>query len=280
MLEMLRDAWSGWLNYTDCGKLIVIFAVLTGYMVLVKKPRGIQGRFVIYGVIAGTLCILPPTAAVLMFYQTRFYDYQWIWSIFPGTALAALGGTLFLTGQWKQDKVYKPFWKKFIRNSALTLMCLGVVLLCGGLGAGEVDAKERQREYENAENVLENVRDICGEKFCLWAPEEILEYARTDGDIRLLYGRNMWDKALNAYSYDSYTEDMEELYLWMEQLTDYDIETNVTEVSEYVQKALTMGADCVLLPEEINGWSPSEENEENLRVIKTEGYYILTRKNA
>ena len=288
MVKMLSDAWSGWLNYTDSGKLVVIFAVLTAYMVFVIKTKGIQRRFVLYGAIAGVLCILPPTAALLMFYQTRFYDYQWIWSIFPGTALAALGGTVFLTEQWKADKKYKPFWIKFIRNSALTLMCVGIVVLCGGLGKESVNAGERREEYERAESVLGDVREICGEDFCLWAPKEILEYARTDGNIRLLYGRNMWDKALDAYSYDTYTEDMEELYLWMESFDEYDIGTGeadaadairMTDVSEYIGKAMDMGADCILIPEGEPGWTPAEESAENLKVIRTDGYYLITAQS-
>ena len=77
-----------------------------------------------------------------------------------------------------------------------------------------------------------------GQTVCLWAPREILETARMQpvavtwmqpvetvgiesvavaGQLpELLYGRNMWDAALNAYTYDVYPEEVQQLYCWME----------------------------------------------------------------
>ena len=287
MWESVRNAWAGWQSFTAGGKLAApVFAAFV-YLVMRKGRLGPAGRLVRYGGVAAALCICPVTAALLMCYQTSFYDYQWIWSMVPMTAMIALGGTVFLTDQWK-----KGGWRIFLYNTALTLLCVGVLLLCGGLRESQVNAAAQRQERVEAENVLAEVRTVCGEKFCLWAPREILEYARTrDGRISLLYGRDMWDAALNAYSYDVYCEEARELYLWMEYLREYGAEgfgtaESAEEGREYVRRAFAMGADVVLLPADIPGLNEAESDAENLKshvlsfgedveIIGLEGYFLL-----
>lgn len=291
MWEILRNAWSGWLAFTDGGKLAVLFAALAGYLLLGKKRRGPQRRLAVYGSIAAFLCIFPVTAALLMLYQTAFYDYPWIWSMVPFTAVIALGGTVFLTDSLRQG----VGWRSILHNVALTLLCAGVLVLCGGLGESSLDVEslpgggspdvggteavgERQNR-EDAAAILEELCARCGEgDICLWAPREILEYARSEnGQIRLLYGRNMWDVSLDAYSYDVYSEQQQDLYRWMEQLTDDAAGTGAAEGREYVRKAFSMGADCILLPMEIQGWNPAETEweKENVEAEELGQYYLL-----
>ena len=278
MWEYLRNAWSGWLDFTDRGKLAAIFIALCAYLLLNSRLRGPQRRLAVYGGIAVFLCVFPLTAAVLMKYQTLFYDYPWIWSAVPFTAVIALGGTVFLTDRWRQGRGYRTF----AYNTALTLLSVGALALCGGLGESGIDAVQERQNREYAATVLREVyagdAEHGGEgDFCLWAPREILEYARSENSrIRLLYGRNMWDIALNAYSFDSYSEDKNELYEWMEQLTDYGVSVRAAEGQEYVQRAFSLGADCVLLPVEMQGWSPAETVwGENVEVQKLDRYYLL-----
>lgn len=281
VFELIQNAWAGWLKYTDAGKLVALVLAAILYLGLFRKVKGPGGRLLLYGTVSSVLCICPLTAAILMAYQTRFYDYQWIWSMVPVTALIAFGGTVFLTEQYKPGKG----WKTIFKNTIVTIASVSLVLLCGGMGQGSVDAVKTHEDRVHSETVLGEVRMLCGEDVCLWAPSKILEYARLDGKMQLFYGRNMWDAALNAYSYDSYTEEQKELYLWMEKLDDWDIEISVAEVEENIQKAFASGVNCVLLPTGMSDWLEDSESEAVLlerlaetgaEVTKLEDYYLLS----
>lgn len=279
MWEAVENAWAGWQTFTDGGKLVAPAIAAIAYLAMRKGRLGPAGRLVRYGGVAAVLCICPVTAALLMCYQTAFYDYPWIWSMVPLTALIALGGTVFLTDQWKMGR---GGWRTFLYNAVLTILCVGVLVFCGSLGEHQVDAAAQRQERVQAEAVLAKVRAACGEEFCLWAPREILEYARTqDGKISLLYGRDMWDAALHAYSYDVYSEEAEALYLWMEHVRDYGAEGFETkegaeEGRECVRRAFSMGADVVLLPENIPGLEKRALLfGEDVEIIELEGYLLL-----
>ncbi len=279
VLNWIESAGLGWTAYMDGGKLAALALAAALFMGLTVGKRGNKGLLVLYGSLMMVLCICPITAAGLMAYQTRFYDYQWIWSMVPVTALIALGGTVFLTEEWKASGGMGRF-----RALIVTVASVLVVVLCGGLGAGSVDTVAARQRADHAENVLAKVRTHCGTDVCLWAPAKVLEYARLDGETKLLYGRNMWDAALNAYSYDAYSEEQKELYVWMEKLDDWQIEITVDEVEEYVNRAYACGADCILLPTEMSDWLVEPESEtvllERLEksgagVNELEGYYLL-----
>lgn len=281
MWEMIENAWTGWLAYTDGGKLAALTIAAIVYLTLAVKLKGPKGRLVLYGGVLTVLCICPVSAAILMVYQTRFYDYQWIWSLVPVTALIALGGTMFLTGQWKSGKG----WKIILHNGVVTVASVLLLFLCGGMGKGSVDTVQAELDRGHAEAVLEEVRQLYGDEVCLWAPADILEYARFNSKMQLLYGRNMWDVALNAYSYDIYSEEQKELYQWMEYLDDWDIEISVAEVEENVLRGFRAGADCILLPAEMSDWLEGAETEDLLleclgaedsrEVTVLEGYYLV-----
>ncbi len=281
MGEYLHNAWSGWLGYTSAGKLAVLFLALTAYLVLGRGLKGPRARLVFYGGITAVLCILPVTAAILMKYQTLFYDYQWIWSLVPVTAVIALGGTVFLREQWKTGGGYRTFG----RNVLLTLLCVGTLVLCSNPDGADKGVRASAQERAQAAAVLERAREVCGDDFCLWAPQEILEYVRElDGSVRLLYGRNMWDEALNAYSYDVYSEDIKALYLWMEHLRDYGAEISEAELREQVQKGFASGADCILLPEmgenyrgRLEELSGMAVDGGSLEIIGLDGYKLLRK---
>ncbi len=287
MWESIRNAWVGWQSFTDGGKLAAPTMAAIVYLIMRNGRTGPACRLARYGGMAAALCICPVTAALLMHYQTSFYDYPWIWSIVPMTALTALGGSVFLTDQWK-----KGGWSALLYNAVLTLVCAGVLILCGGLGENPVDAAAQRRERLQAEAVLTETRAVCGEEFCLWAPREILEYARTqDGGISLLYGRDMWDAALHAYSYDVYSAEEETLYLWIEHLRDYGAEGFGTEDSsaegrECVRRAFALGADAILLPMDVPGLDGTAGNPESselqalsfgedVEIIRLETYFLL-----
>ena len=181
-------------------------------------------------------------------------------------------------------------WKKGVPVVALLL---AVLLFCSGMGKTNVDKNNSEAERKAAENVLMQIRtEMQEEEICLWAPKAILEYAReTDASIKLLYGRNMWDEWLNAYSYDVYREDMVSLYRWMEELTlagqeqvetaDADMAKEMSTAGEpgpidRVRMALEAGTNCILLPENVDeGVVKGLESTFHLRVLNIEGYFLL-----
>lgn len=251
----LQDAFTGFRNFTDAGKLLAVAAALAVYAGYCTgwKARGTQ--LVKYGLFTMSVCVLPPTAAVLMMYQTRFYDYQWIFSIVPLTAVIAYGGTLLLGNIWKRSK--KGTALVFTGMSLFVLLCAGrfgsTEMFGEAAGYGENTRTESvQTEAfvrELLQELLQETASLDGEADCLWAPAKLLQAVRsTDTGYTLLYGRNMWDVSLNAYSYDEYPQELQELYAWMEQVSGGALLVSPKEVEEQVQKAFDQGATLVLLP--------------------------------
>ncbi len=214
MTEFLYNAWSGWTGYTDDGKLPVLLMAVLLFLWFGRKQKE-QRALLLYASVMTVCCILPMTAAVLMLYQTKFYNYEWIWSLVPVTAVTAFGLTVFWT-EYRAGNAGQ--WKKVL---PVTLLMLAVLLFCGSLGKSVWDREERKEERARAYSVVERLSGRgAGERLCLWAPREIMEYAREkDAGILLPYGRNIWDGFLNAYSYDIYNEDTVMMEQWMENLS-------------------------------------------------------------
>lgn len=266
-MELLQNAWMGWANYINEGKLIVL--LLAALLLLWINKRGTEHKgLVLYSTVAAVSCICPLTGALLMNYQTKFYDYEWIWSIVPITAVIACAVSLFLTEYWSGGK-----FSKIRMGVVVTLMCLVVVFFCGSMGGelsdGEAVYMEVLYPYgsdvseadlrQQAYNVVECLEEAAGDgEIILWAPMEIVEYAReVNADIKLLYGRNMWDISLNGYSYDVYEEEVKSLYLWMEQVDapagesvklPFQTTARLPLVKECITAAVVRGVNCVVLP--------------------------------
>lgn len=188
------------------------------------------------------------------------------------TAVIAYGGVSFLSECWPGFRISE--WKKGVPVLALLL---AILFFCSGMGKTDVDKNNSEAERRAAEKVLMQIRTEMQEKeICLWAPKAILEYAReTDASIKLLYGRNMWDEWLNAYTYDVYSEDMVSLYQWMEEPDLAEEVQDETPVAR-VRTALEAGTNCILLPENVDeGMIKKLENALELRVLSIDGYYLL-----
>lgn len=244
MAELIRNAWLGWGRFTENGKLAALFFAAVLFLGLCRRKET-QRQLVLYASVTAACCMIPVTAAFLMLYQTRFYDYEWIWSLVPLTAVTAYGFAEFLAEYWKDFK--GSLWKK---GFPVTLLLLGTILLCGGMGKPVWDSQEEARQRVQAEGLLKELRGLFGEReICLWAPENVMEYAREfDGSIRLAYGRNMWDISLNAYAYDVYDQSVTELYQWMKQ-TEAGEKGGEAAVDRCAETVRSRGINCVLLPE-------------------------------
>lgn len=294
MQELLRNATAGWQRYTDQGKFAVLFlAVLLAvfYLKAVQNKKWDRETqiMLLYASVTGFLVVFPVTAVLLMVYQTRFYDYEWVFSMVPVTAVIAFGGTWFLL---KYSRSTKGKWWKTTVVSAILLI---IVFLCGNLGRKDA---WNQTEFLNSghaavenEKAVQMILDKLEEEgdtqnICMWAPRQILSGVRgVNGSITLLYGRNMWEKPLNAYSYDVYGEDIVTMYEWMETLAREtgnldETDSSKEERTSVFERAVECNVNCILVPENTAQYLEEDlrqvARKEGLQVsgVSVEGYYM------
>lgn len=244
MTELFRQARMGWVDYIHGGKLVALLLAALLFLWFARKWRE-QAGLLIYTAVMAVCCILPVTAVLPMLYQTRFYGYEWIWSMVPLTAVAAYGATVFISEYWKDFDGRQ--WK---RGLPVAVLLAVAILFCGSMGGQAWDRQAQRAEREKAFAVLEEIREKrAGADICLWAPREILEHAREiDAGCRLIYGRNMWEPSLSAYAYDVYDEETMSLYRWMEGIGEEREAESLADLEGSVEKALSLGADCIMLP--------------------------------
>lgn len=269
MTDLLKNAWNGWHGFTDTGKLAALLLISLLFLWIYYK-RIEQKTFLIYATVTAGCCMIPVTAVCLMLYQTRFYDYEWIWSIVPVIAAVGYAATVFIADFLKElsggDR----------KKAAVAVAgLLTVTLFCGGMGTSPWDSRCEREEEQHAKMLIPQLRERMGDRqISLWAPREILEYAREqDAGIRLLYGRNMWDESLNAYAYGEYSQEYRSLYDWME-----DAEKEPVSDRECAEILANTDVNCILLPEDTE-----EETVECLGDMlgmsreKLGEYYLLIR---
>lgn len=280
MAELLRNAWMGWTRVTGDAKIMALFLVSLLFL-WIGYGQEKQRQLFRYAVISALCCIVPVTAVALMLYQTRFYDYEWIWSIVPVTIVTAYAGTKVLAEHWQGFR--REAWP---RGLPVTAGLLAAAILCGNIGGGGIDRRNERAQRAEAQAVLEIVREkaegipgtagaksasgaeaVQGGSVCMWAPRKVMEYVRRlDSGILLPYGRNMWEEALGAYSYDTYSEETEHMYQWMciveETCTENDfdltdimierMEEQEISTRECLDAARRAGVDLLILPENTN----------------------------
>lgn len=308
MITACKSAWTGWQQYIDNGKLAaLLLAVLLFLVVGNCLKAGLEKQIVLYTICLTVLCICPLTAAALMSYQTRFYDYRWIWATVPITLMIAFGGTVFLFAIWENYRMEYKRWagnslrlKAVIKPVALTLFCGVLLLLSSNQGVEEWQRGNKGMEKESiqtmeqfqvqqiqVEAMLKEIMDsadLSRNSLCIFAPSEVMECARMySGGIKLIYGRNMWDPALTAYTYEKYDASTQDMYQWMCDMEDrVDKPWKETEPideawekksRECLQSALSEGVNIVILPEGM----PEEALEKVEQILGTtvrraEGY--------
>lgn len=281
MQELLINAWQGWQRYTDDGKYAALLFLVLLFLWF-RREEEKEKLLLVYTTLVTLLCVCPVSAAVLMTYQTRFYDYEWIWNYVPLTLMIAYGGTLFLTKYWEYYQ--KSIWKSL----GIAAVAVALVCLCGSMGESGFDGTAERQKRVAAQQTLGRMLEETGrENICLWAPKEIMETARAyDGKIRLVYGRNMWDAALGAYSYETYGESEEALYRWMTRVQESSMkghfvdEPTTQEIVEggvaCMEAAKLLGVNTVLLPGNIL----PEDLEQmaklgGLEPVALDGYYLI-----
>lgn len=308
MLELINNAWLGWRTFVEAGKLPALLLAIFLFMFLYpdtgtafKKNDLISGTkekiLYIYTAAMTLLCICPVTAAALMLYQTKFYNYEWIWSYVPMTAVIAAGGSGILMLVWRKRYTMKDR----LRAAAVTVFIACVAVVCGSAGASTsyqtAFASENGGhepavlvQYDKAALLLSEIGEAYREgrgpeaydtAICLWAPREILAHARQySADIQLLYGRNMWDNALNAYSYDAYSEEYGRMYEWMELVSEYgeaydETGQNSIDDGECVKNAIAAGVNVIVLPGNTLEKTRADVAElTGAQAMEIEGYFV------
>ena len=303
MMEYIKNAAAGWLRFNQAGKFgVLLLGVLLylwyarivprqeGERENLRRERPAGGWFVGFAAVSAILAAVPVTGALLMMYQTRFYDYEWIWAVVPMTAMIAYGMTQLYCGcceKYWRDQLLKP--------AAVAVLGILVIALCGNLKGSWYRSGDKALTQEITGKIMD---DLAGngntEDICIWAPREVLENARAaNGSVKLLYGRNMWDTALGAYSYDVYDPEMTLLYEWMEKAASLEEGASSEEAAScveqaqmYVNAALNYGVNRILIPEN----APQEVKDAVYQAVEgrkfgveedvSQGYVIFTVKRG
>lgn len=248
MRELIKNAQFGWLQYTSNGKMAALLLVALLFLWFGQKAiREKYRTLILYTTIMTIVCICPFTAMLLMKYQTKFYDYQWIWNTVPVTAVIALAVTNFwLSIMEKYGNNHRNEWKKI----GITFVLVAIVCISGGMKKNIEVAKTDKEDVKAAGMILEKISETGQIRECsIWAPKEIMEWVRSlNGEVNLPYGRNMWDEALNAYCYDIYGKQEEVLYKWMCSVEEADEIEDVNN-GECLALARELGVTHMVLPE-------------------------------
>lgn len=245
---------------------LVIGVLLYAFIREKREECEKERHFLIYATVVTVLLLIPITAVAFLLYQTRFYDYGWIWSFVPLTAVLAWG---IVTVIWKELSSKSMRWlgKKAWKYLGV-VAAVAVLWICGNHGQMQEMPTEIKNQQLVAEAVLQYLEDNHEEtQSIVWGPKVMMQYLRShSGQVGLYYGKDMWDAKSGAYDYEVYTEDEIAGYNWMELLTDernlYLLEINQATESihealaegTYIKAAMEAEVTCVILPEQITPW--------------------------
>lgn len=237
MTELLTNLFgamrAGYLQYAN-GMYTGVFFVAMLFLWLVcyekfaaktegKKTDGRKGLF-LYALAMTVLVLCPVSAFFLLKYQTAFFTYSQLFLLIPMTPVMAWAFTEAVTvvlGKMPV-KLSKTSKRSAQVPEVLAVIVVAFVLfMAGNVSVASEPTAATENDKKIPAGVLEVLKELCDgetdlEKELILAPDEVLEYARAySADIKLLYGRNMWQKELNAYTYDTYAPELEEVHAWL-----------------------------------------------------------------
>lgn len=207
----------------------------------------------LFGACISILLIIPFSALLFRKMQTVFFDYAYLWVIVPIIPVVAFFLIVFIDYLFDEASGVKPG----IRIGALVLSAIGL-LLCGSLGTNtwkydDMPTKVYQDEYDASSPILTRLYELASDKASLGAsieassgaseersdidisanisnkltilaPPNITEYIHFYcGNVATIYGRDMWDYSMRAFSYTEYPTEYKALYEWMNYCRDYDV---------------------------------------------------------
>lgn len=269
--ETLNLTLSGFKTFISEYKYIalVVCSVVYAFANWKRFRKTKSSLLVVYSCCMGLAIIFPLTGMILQIYQTRFYDYSWIWSCVPLTAMLAWGIVTILFDEIHQntenaeDKSEKQ--KLVLRRGMGLLTAVAVLYMCGNRGLLQgVDEQTLKDEQAAAEILMYlDEADLIADHV-IWGKAGLMQYLRShNGQVILFYGRDMWEAKAGAYDYEGYSEEEVACYEWMEIMSSehnmylLEIEQETEEVREAVSTgekivmAYAQGVDIVILPAEM-----------------------------
>ncbi len=230
---MLSDVFNEILSYVTSAHFLAVFfiCITVSFFALfigMKKTDGGKNEFdsgfrksllpasalIIASLILSLLLMIPVTALIFRKFQTVFFTYRTLWVMIPAVPLSAFVLTL-------SCEKLKSFGKKIFIPAVI--LGLFVILSCGRFGSSLPKVKgaelpglkEEEITFKEAAPVLEKLSSLPDDSIVLTTPA-LTEYLRQyTGSIKTLYGRDIWDGSLAAYNYNTYSDEVKELYDWM-----------------------------------------------------------------
>ena len=231
-----------YLTYTSGAKLTALF--LTGLLAAlafpqVRKESGKENRplLIASGALA-VLCLFPPTALLLSWYQSAYYDYRALWSMIPVLPVTALFLTrlfAWILGRWQKEGIHATAFREKYAPPLLLLVLLLLLLLCGDAGYQSWRSYALPGDRATLEELTNALLEQSGtgngtggkdgsvpsspegsDRPVVWGPREVMTYLpMVTNDLRPLYGRDFWDPSLDGFTYDTYPDSLQDLYDWM-----------------------------------------------------------------
>ncbi len=206
-----------------------------------QKFRGEQqnGYLFWYGTIALFIVISPVFLMLVSdFLPELTTDYMMLWILPVVPVILITGVNAFPFHGTKKERIL--FLAAF----------LAVMILAGTVAY----TRNQYKIIENAEYIpdselemilkVEEYRQQNGmETVLLWAPQDIMKYARVySGNIYLLYGKDLWMGSMDSQLHQIYEEWQREAYVYMENAPLY--------LKEIAEVAYTKGCDVLILSRE------------------------------
>jgi len=163
----------------------------------------------VYAIVMSLVLVCPLTASLLRLYATRHTPYVMLWAALPVVIFTAY----FLTGVIAYAARHRG---KALILPSIVAVCM--LLLCTNLGVPNVSyTAQTASETTEYDELISYMSDNGLTEGTVWAPSDVITYIRAYApEYSVLYGRNMWEESLNAYTYDTYSDDLAELYEYME----------------------------------------------------------------
>lgn len=236
-------------SYGSANRLLAVGIAILLYEIFAQQRLT---AFMKYVLTALLLVICPVTAVILSGILPQGCNRELLWTLVPVTALVAYAGVCFL---WDMVPALSGSGK---RSLLAVPLVLGVLFLLGNQGRGQqVSAEEAEKRA-----CYREVAECLLEDSVLWGPAELMQWVRANrADVKLPYGKDMWDSAAAAYDGDAYTAELTAAYEWMQQVEEFagqlylatDVELPVpvelgSRLAECFAEAEKQGVSVIVLP--------------------------------
>ncbi len=246
----------GMAAYFECDKMVVMlmFVLLVLWLGDKKQVGETSNRLLVYTTGIALALLFPLTAVFAVIYQSAYYDYEWVWSMVPVAAVVGYGAVRIYEMQEKEKKGRRIWW----------LALFVFLFFCGNQGCLKIATEEDAKAAVMAKELVVTVENVMAvEEPVLWGPKDIMQEVRREtGEIRLAYGRDMWDPKAGAYDYESYSPELIKAYEWMDCVSVLAAESDENqeealygkydipgEMPEVIQHVLESGVNVIVLPE-------------------------------